>query len=181
MREEEQRQIGHERAVGDSFVEWYNVQQDRHLVFLSKRERPDLVYQDKSDGAIIGLEVTMAYPNKRIAEFEWDFARGKRKAATIDSFDAERDSFCFINPDEMLAKDINKRLIEKCKAIPTYDFTNPIILVINVLASTVSDKTDFECNILPEVELPECVSCCGVYLRISLDPECHFYKLYSEE
>src|SRR5712664_3652507 len=74
----------HEKAVGDSFFERYNLQQGTSYVFsrLGNPPEPDLIYHDGKLG-LVGTEITSTYLNEEEAEFAWQEARGKLGTGAI--------------------------------------------------------------------------------------------------
>jgi aspartyl-tRNA(Asn)/glutamyl-tRNA(Gln) amidotransferase subunit B len=117
----------HEKAIGDSFFERYNVTRSTAYKFLraGRPPEPDLVYSDK--GTEVGLEVTSTYLNEEEAQFAWNEARGKVGAGGVWS------SGVINGPNEkyadMLAGAIYKKLSKSYSFQPTWlavDFNYPL-------------------------------------------------------
>ncbi len=118
----------HEKAVGDSFFERYNVQQGASYVFsrLGNPPEPDLVYSE-GKARVVGVEITSTYLNEKEAEFAWQEARGKLGTGAIWS------SGTIESPDEkykvQLAGAIHKKLDKTYSLDPTWlvaDFNYPL-------------------------------------------------------
>jgi hypothetical protein len=68
-----------ERAVGESFIGWFNSENGTEYRFKGRPERaPDLIYVSGSKE--LYLEVTSAFYNKEHAKFIWKSARGESDA-----------------------------------------------------------------------------------------------------
>jgi len=118
----------HEKAVGDSFFQRYNLQQGASYSFcrLGTPPEPDLVYSDGKAG-IVGAEITSTYLNEKEAEFAWQEARGKVGTGAVWS------SGTIGSPDEkyksQLAGAIHKKLDKTYSLDPTWlivDFNYPL-------------------------------------------------------
>jgi aspartyl-tRNA(Asn)/glutamyl-tRNA(Gln) amidotransferase subunit B len=81
----EQIKVQHEKAVGDSFFDRYNVVIKRSYEFLraGTPPEPDLLYQDKQSGSTVGAEITSTYLNEQEAIFVWNQARGKLGVSAV--------------------------------------------------------------------------------------------------
>src|SRR6266478_8537352 len=118
----------HEKAVGDSFFERYNVQQGASYVFsrLGNPPEPDLVYSE-GKARVVGVEITSTYLNEKEAEFAWQEARGKLGTGAIWS------SGTIESPDEkykvQLAGAIHEKVAKTYSLKPTWlivDFNYPL-------------------------------------------------------
>ncbi|MBI2360631.1 MAG: hypothetical protein HYY46_11750 [Deltaproteobacteria bacterium] len=94
----------HERAVADSFVEFYNRENGTDYRYHSRGEDPpDLIYRSGSHE--MRLEITAAYYDTENAAMLWQNARGVPGA---------RDIWISKSPDVKLIESINSTLAKKC-------------------------------------------------------------------
>jgi hypothetical protein len=106
-----------EFAVGERFVDWYNLQNGTAFTFAREGETPDLHYADGV--AELNVEITRAYYDEGDAKVAWENARSRADAPQ---------SWSGIDFDDQLADNISAEIAKKCKK------TYPVgcILVVDV-------------------------------------------------
>lgn len=60
----------------------------------------------------------------------------------------------------------------------SYDFKDPIILLVITRPALIENKQDFEINILPNINLPNHIKFSDIYLDLSFLSDHHYYHLY---
>lgn len=138
----------HERAVADSFIEWYNSRHGTAYGFCAHgAEPPDFVYRDGAREML--LEVTAAHYDANNATMLWQNARRVPGAAQ---------SWMSKDPDRKLVDSVSTILQKKSgKAYPK----GSVLLV--VLYPDITSAEEFEC-LLPEIHVPPKTSFAEIYV-----------------
>ena len=129
----------HERANGDKFIEWFNVNYSTCLSYQGRADvAPDLVYSSGDEKLLI--EVTTAYYDRPHAEFLWDGAKSEKE---------QNEPWIGVNPDKNLASAIMDRISDKSLK----DYGQGCILII-VIPPGVTSHEDLS-RLLESKELTE--------------------------
>lgn len=138
----------HERAVGDRFISWYNAKNATAFAFEERgADPPDLIYRD--GGRRLPVEITTAYYDDADAIMRWKSARRDPTASA---------SWSGVGPDENLASDIGRRLVEKCQS----RLEPGTVLVVAIYpALTTADEI---AALLPTMEVPGNCRFAGIYV-----------------
>lgn len=108
----------HERAVGESFVGWYNAQNGTAFAYQGRpSEAPDLRFTDGDQELL--LEIADSYYDKRDAELKWKNAREVSGAPK---------AWYGVNMDAALTEHINTVIADKCGK----NYGPRCILIVNV-------------------------------------------------
>lgn len=162
----------HEKAIAERFIERYNEANKTDFIFKQrgKPPAPDFEYEDLTTGKVIGLEVTGVYYDEHQAKGTWQVARGE-----VKSFQSN----VICGPTERLRESIEHATAEKCQK--AYDFSYPIILVLDVTRS-LHDEQDIEKieAMARQVKLPEQISFHEIYFGIELG-QYRIWKLYPQK
>src|SRR5258706_7827791 len=144
----DQVQGDHERAVGETFITWYNAKHRTAFKFTARAgEAPDLLFCD--GGLKMHAEVTSAYYDALQAGFLWMPARRRADAPRIwEGVDFEKG----------LIRSINDQLANKCQK----DYGRGCVLLISV-HPTVTTATMMK-EVLEDLVIPERNPFEGVYL-----------------
>lgn len=162
-----QIQSSHERAAGDRFIETYNKEMCCHFTFKERPcpPKPDLIYYDEQDKKTVGIEITDGYSNKNDAKATWDIARGKERRV---------ENLSYSNSE--LVQGIIDVIAKHCNN--SYDFEDPIILLVVTRPAMTKNKKDFEGNVLSYIKLPNRIQFSDIYLDLSFLSYHHYYHLY---
>jgi len=172
MRRGDELKAKHEQAVAERFIQKYNAERKTNFAF-KKRGRPpapDFEYADLTTGKVIGIEVTEVYYDEHQAKGNWQVARGEVK---------KFQSNIIVNPTEHLRKFVEDGIAKKCQK--NYDFSYPIILVLDSTIPPLHDESDIEEieEMIRQVKLPERISFHEIYLGIELKlGQYKVWKLY---
>lgn len=109
----------HERAVGDTFIGWYNAQNGTTFVYQGRPgEAPDLTFVDGEQELL--LEIADSYYDKRDAEVKWQNARdvpGAPKAwygANMDAALADQPCPATSSDALFVAQEVDLRTVSPC-------------------------------------------------------------------
>ncbi len=137
-----------ERSVGESFIDWYNRQNNTNFAFRCQGESPDLTYRDGA--AVLHVEVTSAYYDKRHAKSLWQNARREPNAPK---------GWGGIDFDKALKEEIEKAIADKCDKNYGPDC---VVLVVDVTpVLTGADEMESQ---LGEIRVPSAHRFAGIYL-----------------
>jgi len=138
----------HEKAIAERFIGKYNEARKTNFVLKQrgKPPAPDFEYKDSTTDKVIGLEVTGVYYDEHHAEGIWKVARGE-----VKSFQSN----VIRGPTELLWESIEHTIAKKCQK--TYDFSCPIILVLDSTRPPLHDEQDIEKieEMVKQVQLPK--------------------------
>lgn len=162
MKKDEGLKAKHEQAVAERFIERYNEARKTNFVLKQRRNppAPDFEYKDSTTDKVIGVEVTGGYYDEHHAEGTWKVARGE-----VKSFQSN----IIVNPTERLREFIEDGIAKKCQK--TYDFSYPIILVLDSTRLPLHDERDIGEieEMVRQVQLPEKLPFQKIYFGIELE------------
>jgi len=129
-----------ERAIGERFIEWFNIQYGLNYSFLRRAgEAPDLVYALPNKTELF-IEVTSAYYGNEFAKFIWDGVRSSEDQVLVSRGG---------DLDTKLVSDIVRAVSNKC--IKRYE--KHCILVVGVTSFYTPAKT--LAQLLSKCEFPD--------------------------
>ena len=138
----------HERAVADTFREWYNSRHGTAYGFYARgADSPDFVYRD-GDREML-LEVTAAYYDANNATMLWQIARGVPGAAQ---------DWMGKDPDNMLVDSVSAILQKKCGR----PYPKGCVLLV-VLYPDITSADEFE-DLRTEIKIPPTSSFAEIYV-----------------
>ena len=156
-------QEGHERAVGNAFIGWFNNRSSTNYQFASRAgEAPDLIYRDGNRE--MRLEITTAWYDAAAAKYEWQNARGSPNAP---------EDWEGVDPDQNLIESVNEILRKKCSA----SYGSNCSLVVEVLPRlTTAEELQ---ALLGNIAIPRDSPFAGIYLTDRSDgaSRYHCWKL----
>lgn len=147
----DETQAGHERAVGDCFVEWYNNRNGTCLRYSGRGDvAPDLVYRDGTSE--LAIEITDAYYDDSVATALWAQARGSLDGPDGGTLTGGQ------RPERRLIGAIEQRV--EAKALAAYG--GKCILVVHAHpAVTTASELD---RLVSTIRVPDSHSFAEIYL-----------------
>lgn len=168
MNRDETLKKRHERAVGNKFIELYNKREKTNYIFKEQGEAPDLLYEDRSSGQKLGVEIVTAYGDENDAKGAWEIARGKRK---------DYDSGLIIEPELRSLFSVEECIRKKFVKRPSVN--SSCYLVIDVRDPLADEDTGEWLR--EHLVLPEKFPYARTFILVPLTSEYRIYELYDYE
>lgn len=148
---------GHEKAVGQSFIDKYNSRIGSSYRLVTSDERPDLIFEDPIRRRL-GVEVTTIYYDNNDAKITWDIVRGN----------SSRGTYGLVNPDEALLTFTNEGIEKKCKDFATGIKHNMPCFLVCHGSPPLTDAADINRKVLPGIRIPQSVLFAEIWLALVL-------------